>query len=124
MGPGYSRPCTVAFLTRHPRRAMTGGMRIARFAVIFLALTPFPACAQEVLVLIEDALELVGTAVERSFARALPLPAPSAGVSYSFDAKTGTFQRDPATYGQVYLERADPLGARRLNLSFFYQYVE
>jgi hypothetical protein len=72
---------------------------------------------------IENALGLVETAVEQSFARALPFPAPSAGVSYSFDPATGNFQREPSTFGQVYLERADPLGARRVNVSVMYQYV-
>jgi hypothetical protein len=44
-------------------------------------------------------------------------------VSYSFDPATGNFQRDPSTYGQIYLERANPIGAGRVNLSFAYQYV-
>lgn len=99
-------------------------MRVALLVVILLLLHPFQTSAQDVLVQLEGALDLVGSAVERSFARALPLPAASAGVSYSFDAATGNFQRDPSTYGQVYLERADPLGARRFNVSFVYQYVE
>jgi hypothetical protein len=99
-------------------------MRLAVAVVILLVLRPFAASAQDVLLQLENAVALVGTAVERSFARALPLPAASAGVSYSFDPATGNFRRDPSTYGQVYLERADPLGARHLNVSFVYQYVE
>ncbi len=98
-------------------------MRHRMFALV-LALLPAVAAAQpDEGAKLERALDSVVHAVQRSFARALPLPAPSAGVSYSFDAATGTFQRDPATFGQVYLERADPLGARRLNVSFVYQYV-
>lgn len=92
--------------------------------VILAAISPSAACAQQVLEQLEGALDRVATALERSFARSLPLPAASAGVSYSFDPATGNFRRDPATFGQVYLERADPLGARRLNVSFTYQYVE
>jgi len=99
-------------------------MRAVFVALGLLAATPLPAAAQDVLVQLQNGIDLVSAAVERSFARALPLPAPSAGVSYSFDPATGNFRREPATYGQVYLERADPLGARRFNVSFVYQYVE
>jgi hypothetical protein len=99
-------------------------MRILRLVVVLLAVLTSSARAQDVVMQLEDAIGLVGTAVERSFARALPLPAASAGVSYSFDPATGNFQRDPSTYGQVYLERADPLGAHDLNLLFVYQFVE
>jgi hypothetical protein len=45
-------------------------------------------------------------------------------VAYSFDPATGNFRRDPTTFGQVYLERAAPLGAGRFNVSFAYSYVE
>lgn len=90
--------------------------------VLLLALTA-PVRAQELALQVEEALDLVAKAVQQSFPRALPLPAPSAGVAYSFDPATGNFRRDPSTYGQVYLERADPLGAGRFNVSFLYQYV-
>jgi hypothetical protein len=97
-------------------------MRRVAVGLVLLALAA-PAAAQDVAQQIEQALTLVEQAVERSFARVLPLPAPSAGVSYSFDPATGNFQRDPSTFGQVYLERADPLGAGRFNVSAMYQYV-
>jgi hypothetical protein len=45
-------------------------------------------------------------------------------VSYEFDPATGNFQREPSTFGQVYLDRADTLGARRFNVSFAYQFVQ
>ena len=45
-------------------------------------------------------------------------------MSYAFDPATGNFQRESSTFGQVYLDRADTLGARRVNLSFAYQYVQ
>lgn len=88
-----------------------------------IGLAPAVAGAQAIVNQLTTALARTSAAVERSFARALPLPAPSTGVSYSFDPATGNFQRDPATFGQIYLERADPLGLHRLNLSFIYQYV-
>ncbi|MBX3028290.1 hypothetical protein KF840_25650 [bacterium] len=99
-------------------------MRRALAAVMLLALhAPTASAQQDVGGQIQHALQLVESAVEQSLARALPLPAPSAGVSYSFDAATGNFQRDPSTFGQVYLERADPLGRGRVNVSLMYQYV-
>ncbi|MFN8644973.1 MAG: hypothetical protein U0802_26115 [Candidatus Binatia bacterium] len=99
-------------------------MRRLLLGVILLALAAAPARAQQDLSgQIERARGLVEDAVEQSFARALPLPAPSAGVSYSFDPATGNFQRDPTTFGQVYLERADSLGAGRVNVAVMYQYV-
>lgn len=96
---------------------------LRRVLALVLALFPVAAAAQSEATKLERALDSVVHAVQRSFARALPLPAPSAGVSYSFDAATGTFQRDPSTFGQIYLERADPLGSGRLNVSLVYQYV-
>lgn len=96
------------------RRAIVG---------LLLLLRATAAAGQDIAGQIDRALHLVETAVEESLARALPFPAPSAGVSYSFDPATGNFQRDPSTFGQVYLERADPLGAQRVNVSVMYQYV-
>ena len=37
---------------------------------------------------------------------------------------TGNFQRDATTFGQVYLDRADPLGKGRVNVSVSYAYLE
>lgn len=99
-------------------------MRCASLVSVLLAFVAaaLPAGAQEEFDIV-DPLDLVADAVEQSFARALPLPAPSSGVSYSFDPATGNFQRDPTTYGQIYLDRADSLAAGRFNVSFVYQYV-
>lgn len=97
-------------------------MRAPLVALALLAAVP-AATAQELESQLERALQLVSSAVEQSFARTLPLPAPSTGVSYSFDPASGNFRRDPATLGQVYLQRADPIGAGRWNLSFVYQYA-
>jgi hypothetical protein len=58
------------------------------------------------------------------YVRSLPLPSASAGVRYDFDAATGTFVRDAAPLGQLFLERADPLGKGRLNVSGSWQYLK
>lgn len=86
---------------------------------------PAPAVAQDdVPTQAFDAVLLARDALTEWFARTLPLPSASAGVTYSFDPATGNFRRDPSTFGQIYLERADPIGAGHFNLSFAYQYTE
>lgn len=94
--------------------------------LLLLAALPAPAFGQARVLqrrLVEGLLR-VQDVVAQTFARSLPLPSASAGVQYAFDPVTGNFQREPATFGQVYLDRASPLGARRLNLSVSYAYVE
>src|SRR6185369_1663328 len=67
---------------------------------------------------------LLQDTVAATFGRSVPLPSASAGVQYSFDAATGNFQRNSTTFGQVYLDRADPLGKGRVNVSASYSYLE
>ena len=99
-------------------------MRIASLVLLLLVGLPIRAGAQGVTARLENSLTKVQDALGETFARALPLPSASAGVSYAFDPATGNFQRESSTFGQVYLDRADTLGARRVNLSFAYQYVQ
>jgi hypothetical protein len=100
-------------------------MRRALPLLVLLVVWPGSAPAQtKLLSQFQQTLQPVERVVADTLGRSVPVPSPSAGVSYSFDPATGNFRREPATFGQVYLERADPLGARRLNLSFAYQYVE
>lgn len=93
-------------------------------AALALGAIPVSAAAQEDFLQVESVLYLTQDALSEWFARTQPLPSASAGVSYSFDPATGNFQRDPSTFGQIYLERADPLGKGRFNVSFAYQYTE
>src|SRR5215475_14039255 len=102
---------------------MGRGMRLAVLLLV-LVTAPSPAAAQGIGQRLTDIGFRVQDALGETFARALPLPSASAGVSYAFDPATGNFQREAATFGQVYLDRADTLGARHLNLSFAYQYVQ
>lgn len=90
----------------------------------YLCLICPPAQAQDAADQVNAVLSRLESAISAEFSLSLPLPAASAGVSYSFDPATGNFQRDPATFGQIYLDRADPLGAGRLNLSFLYQFAK
>lgn len=92
--------------------------------ILAVAARPAPAPAQDVASEVSDTLFLASDALSEWFARTLPLPSASAGVNYSFDPATGNFRREPSTFGQIYLERADPIGARHFNVSFAYQYTE
>jgi hypothetical protein len=65
----------------------------------------------------------VTDAVAASFGRAQPLIAASAGVNYRFDPATASFEREDAIVGQLFLERADPIGKRRWNLGLSYQHL-
>lgn len=94
-------------------------------ALLLLAALPAQARAQaELQRRLVAGLTRMQDVVAETFARSLPLPSASAGVSYTFDPVTGNFQRNASTFGQAYVDRADPLGARRFNFSVSYAYVE
>jgi hypothetical protein len=95
-------------------------MFLLMLIVLVIGVCPARAAAQD----IDSSLFLVRDALSEWFARTQPLPSASAGVSYSFDPATGNFRRDPATFGQIYVERADPLGAKHFNVSVAYQYTK
>ena len=59
----------------------------------------------------------------QSIGRSLPITAASSGVVFTFDPATGAFTRQAAVTGQLFLERATPIGRGKLNLSFNYQRV-
>lgn len=99
-------------------------MRRAFLVFLLVVAEVAPAGAQRVDVRLDRALDRVSDVVAESFARSLPLPSASAGVAYAFDPVTSNFQREPSTFGQIYLDRSDTLGARRWNVSFAYQYQQ
>jgi len=61
--------------------------------------------------------------VAESFVRSYPVIAASAGVTYRFDPLTGAFEREAAMVGQLFLERAEPIGRGHWNLGVSYQRV-
>jgi len=63
-------------------------------------------------------------ALAESIGRGLPVAAASAGVVFSFDPASGAFVRETSVLGQLFLERAAPLGRGRWNLSLSYQRVK
>jgi hypothetical protein len=68
--------------------------------------------------------EKIGDSLAQSVGRALPLVSASSGLVYTFDPATGAFERETSILGQLFLERADPIGRRHLSVNLSYQYVE
>ena len=68
-------------------------------------------------------LRPLARALAASVAKSLPIPAASSGITFTFDPKTSAFERETEVLGQVFLERARPIGRGKLNLSLTYQYV-
>ena len=59
----------------------------------------------------------IGEAMAQLAARALPQPAASPGVTFTFDPATHAFVRSVGVEGQLYLEHARPIGRGRINVS-------
>ncbi len=66
----------------------------------------------------------IGEVLAVSVGKSLPVPAASSGVTFTFDPATSAFERDTEVLGQLYLERAHPIGRGKLNVSVTYQYVD
>ena len=99
-------------------------MRLALLVQLIVILGSSAARAQSLQARLNTTGRLLQDTVATTFGRSVPLPSASAGVQYAFDPATGNFQRNPTTFGQVYLDRADPLGKGRVNLSVSYAYLE
>src|SRR5437762_2940895 len=104
-----------------PRRTV-GRHAAALLPIVWLA-TSSPSEATLADALRASKLRPFAEALPQTIARALPLPTASAGVVFNFDFETGSYVRDPAIAGQLFLERADPIGKGRWNLSLAYEYI-
>jgi hypothetical protein len=89
-----------------------------RWALVALLL-PTVAAAQALQTRADQITQQIAT----TFVRSYPLIAASAGVAYRFDPVTANFERETAIAGQVFLERAAPIGRGRWNLGVSYQRV-
>lgn len=65
----------------------------------------------------------VGDALADTVARSLPVLSASPGVTFTYDPSSGAFERDTDLLGQLYLERARPIGRNRWNVALSYQHV-
>lgn len=52
---------------------------------------------------------------------AVPLPSPSSGFTYEFDASLGVFTRTTQSFGPILAERAETIGGRRFSFGFTFQ---
>jgi len=53
---------------------------------------------------------VLGEALANTVARSLPVTSASPGLTFSYDPASGAFVRETDLLGQLYLERARPLG--------------
>jgi hypothetical protein len=67
--------------------------------------------------------EPLGRALANTVARSLPVISASPGLTFTFDPSSGAFVRDTDLLGQLYLERAQPIGKGKWNVSMSYQRV-
>src|SRR5262249_14218188 len=66
---------------------------------------------------------VLGNALADTVARSLPLTSASSGLTFRYDASSGAFVRDTDLLGQLYLERARPIGRGKWNVTVSYQRV-
>ncbi|HKA29355.1 MAG TPA: hypothetical protein VKH82_08275 [Candidatus Binatia bacterium] len=66
---------------------------------------------------------VLGQALADNVARSLPVTSASPGVTFHFDPASGSFVRDTDLLGQLYLERARPIGRGAWNVTVSYQRV-
>ena len=99
-------------------RTRWNGLVVGTCLTLLAASAAPPTATAQVNVRLQRALNQVEGLLGETFGRSVPLPSASSGVSYAFDPATGNFQRSATTFGQVYLDRADPLGNGRVNVSF------
>ena len=66
---------------------------------------------------------VLGQALANTVARSLPVTSASPGLTFSFDPASGAFVRDTDLLGQLYLERAQPIGRGKWNVTVSYQRV-
>src|SRR5262245_47183082 len=95
-----------------------------RVAVLVLVVLATAARADLVDRLDTPVLRGVGRALAVSVGKSLPVPTASSGITFKFDPRTSAFERDTEVLGQLFLERARPIGKGRLNLNVTYQYVD
>ena len=64
------------------------------------------------------------TSALAAVAPALPFIGASSGFVYHFDVETGTFRRESAIFGQLFLERADPIGRHKTSVALSYLHFD
>jgi hypothetical protein len=65
----------------------------------------------------------LGRAFADTVARSLPVTSASPGITFTYDTTSGAFERNTELLGQLYLERARPIGRGKWNVAASYQRV-
>ena len=65
----------------------------------------------------------LGQALSATVARSLPVTSASPGLTFTYDPSSGALVRDTDLIGQLYLERARPIGRGKWNVTLNYQHV-
>ena len=94
---------------------------VAALVVISLVAAPLEARTFESL--FQGPARPLGQALTATVARSLPVISASPGLTFTFDPSSGAFERDTDLLGQLYLERAQPIGRGKWNVSASYQRV-
>lgn len=71
----------------------------------------------------EGRLRALADSFGRGVARSLPVVAASPGIHYEYDYESNTYVRHLSVAGELYVERADPIGRGRWDFSLAYQHV-
>jgi hypothetical protein len=96
---------------------------VRRYAIVLVLIAATSARGALIDQLDTPVLRGLGRALAVSVGKSLPIPAASSGITFTFNPRTSAFERDTEVLGQLFLERAHPIGAGRLNASITYQYV-
>jgi hypothetical protein len=93
-------------------------------ALIIVSLGAAPLEARTFESLFQGPATPLGQALTATVARSLPVISASPGLTFTFDPSSGAFERSTDLLGQLYLERAQPIGQGKWNVSASYQRVD
>jgi len=97
--------------------------RCGAIALATVCLCAGPAAAKTFTDSFVGPTQALGQALSQTVARSLPVTSASPGLTFSYDPASGAFVRDTDLLGQLYLERARPIGKGKWNLTVSYQHV-
>lgn len=100
---------------------MTARRLLAAVVVTSLGTAPLEARTFESL--FQGPAKPLGQALSATVARSIPVISASPGLTFTFDPASGAFERETDLLGQLYLERAQPIGRGKWNVSASYQRV-
>jgi hypothetical protein len=92
-------------------------------ALIIVSLAAAPLGARTFESLFTGPARPLGQALTATVARSLPVISASPGLTFTYDPSSGAFERNTDLLGQLYLERAQPIGRGKWNISASYQRV-